>query len=49
MVVFTEEAHKDRSLLGVRRHGLGVLRLGAVGESFLDVWFLDGCVVRGLG
>ena len=49
MVVFTEEVHKDSSLLGVKRHGLGVLRLGAFGELFLDVWFLDGCVVRGLG
>ena len=49
MVVFTAEVHKDSSLLGVRWHGLGALRLGAVGESFLDVWFLEGCVVRGLG
>ena len=49
MVVFTAEVHKDSSLLEVGRHGLGVLRLGAVGESFLDIWFLGGCVVRGLG
>ena len=49
MVVFTAEVHKDSSLLGVGRHGLGVLRLGAFGELFLDVWSLDGCVVRGLG
>ena len=49
MVVFTAEVHKDRSLLGVKRHGLGVLRLGAFGELFLDVWFLDGCDVSGLG
>ena len=49
MVVFTTEVHKDKSLLGVGRHGLGILRLGAFGELFLDVCFLDGCVVRGLG
>ena len=49
MVVFTAEVHKDSSLLGVGRHGLGVLRLGALGELLLDVWFLDGWVVRGLG
>ena len=49
MVVFTAEVHKDSSLLGVGWHGLGVLRLGAVGELFLDIWFLVGCVVRGLG
>ena len=44
MVVFTEEVHKDKSLLGVKRHGLG-----AFGELFLDVCFLEGWVVRGLG
>ena len=49
MVVFTAEVHKDRSLCGVKWHELGDLRLGAFGELFLDVWFLDGCVVRGLG
>ena len=49
MVVFTAEVHKDKSLSGVERHGLRVLRLGAFGELFLDVWFLEGCVVRGLG
>ena len=49
MVVFTAEVHKDSSLLGVKRHGLGVLRLGAVGELFLEVCFLEGCVVRGVG
>ena len=49
MVVFPAEVHKDSSLLGVNWHGLGVLRLGAVGELFLEVCFLEGCVVRGLG
>ena len=49
MVVFTAEVHKDRSLCGVKRHGLGVLRLGAFGELFLDIWFLEGWIVRGLG
>ncbi len=49
MVVFTADVHKDKSLLGVKRHGLGVLRLGAFGELFLDVCFLEGWVVRGLG
>ena len=54
MVVFTAEVHKDSSLLGVKRHGLGVFRLGAFGELFLEVCFLDVCflegwVVRGLG
>ena len=49
MVVFTAEVHKDSSLLGVKRHGLGVLRLGAVGELFLEVCFLEAWVVRGLG
>ena len=49
MVVFTAEVHKDSSLLGVGRNGLGVLRLGALGELFLDVCFLEGWVVRGLG
>ena len=49
MVVFTAEVHKDSSLLGVKRHGLGALRLGAFGELSLEVCFLEGCVVRGLG
>ena len=49
MVVFTAEVHKDSSLLGVGWYGLGVLRLGAFGELFLDIWFLEGWVVRGLG
>ena len=49
MVVFTAEVHKDKSLSGVKRHGLGVLCLGAFVELFLDIWFLEGCVVRGLG
>ena len=49
MVVFTAEVHKDRALLGVGRHGLEVLRLGAFEELFLDIWFLDGCDVSGLG
>ena len=48
-VVFTAEVHKDRSLCGVKRHGLGVLRLGAFVELFLDIWFLEGWIVRGLG
>lgn len=46
---FTAEVHKDRSLCGVKRHGLGVLRLGAFVELFLDIWFLEGWIVRGLG
>ena len=49
MVVFTAEVHKDRSLCGVKRHELGDLRLRALGELFLDVCFLEGCDVRGLG
>ena len=49
MVVFTAEVHKDRSLCGVKWHELEVLRLGAFEELFLDVWFLDGCDVSGLG
>ncbi len=44
MVVFTAEVHKDRSLLGAGWHGLG-----ACGELFLDVCFLEGCEVRWLG
>ena len=32
MVVFTAEVHKDSFLLEVGRYGLGILRLGAVGE-----------------
>ena len=49
MVIFTAEVHKDRFLLEVGRYGLGVLRLGAFGELFLDVCFLEGWVIRGLG
>ena len=47
MVVFTAEVHKDSSLLGVKRHGLGVLRLGAFGELFLEVCFLEVCFLEG--
>ena len=46
---FTAEVHKDRSLLGAGRYGLGFLRLGAFGELFLNVCILKGFVVRGLG
>ena len=49
MVVFTAEVHKDRSFFGVKRHELGDLRLRALGELFLAIWFLEGCDVRGLG